>query len=217
MHTKTHMWGRRCERGVRVLRACAHGASICVAVAPRRVSAMDTNVANLRVAFLTRPVGRGGAHGAFVSGPCSGTAHLLLHAAAAPICRLVPGVPGRHGQQPQCAKHLVQLTSKCSSAPRGVEPASSSAKMRLKCELPSEAGPDNTHHTLWPYAHQAHSPNSGLLSRRHGGSSVDGTWVRVRVRVRVRVDPNHAWVKGGEIGGCGGGYLEHPRQWRGVQ
>ena len=32
MHTKTHMWGRRCERGVRVLRACAHGASICVAV-----------------------------------------------------------------------------------------------------------------------------------------------------------------------------------------
>ena len=52
MHTKTHMWGRRCERGVRVLRACAHGASICVAVAPRRVSAMDTNVANLRVAFL---------------------------------------------------------------------------------------------------------------------------------------------------------------------
>ena len=119
MHTKTHMWGRRCERGVRVLRACAHGASICVAVAPRRVSAMDTNVANLRVAFLTRPVGRGGAHGAFVSGPCSGTAHLLLHAAAAPICRLVPGVPGRHGQQPQCAKHLVQLTSKCSSAPLG--------------------------------------------------------------------------------------------------
>jgi hypothetical protein len=32
MHTKTHMWGRRCERGVRALRACAHGASICVAV-----------------------------------------------------------------------------------------------------------------------------------------------------------------------------------------
>ena len=30
MHTKTHMWGRRCERGVRALRACAHGASICV-------------------------------------------------------------------------------------------------------------------------------------------------------------------------------------------
>ena len=200
MHTKTHMWGTCCERGVRVLRACEWLlVGVCVSATAKRVEFAGKKDGNERlrraafrrwtpmlqtcacgVALLTRPVGRGGAHGAFVSGPCSGTAHLLLHAAAAPICRLVPGVPGRHGQQPQCAKHLVQLTSKCSSAPRGVEPASSSAKMRLKCELPSEAGPDNTHHTLWPYAHQAHSPNSGLLSRRHGGSSVDGTWVGQR-------------------------------------
>ena len=36
-------------------------------------------------------------------------------------------------------------------------------------------------------AHQAHSPNSGLLSRRQGGSSVEGTCM----------------VKGGEIGDFG--------------
>ena len=107
MHTKTHMWGRRCERGVRVLRACAHGASICVAVAPRRVSAMDTNVANLRVAFLTRPVGRGGAHGAFVSGrvvarPTFFCMLLLLPSAAWSLVSQAAMASSRNAQSTSC-------------------------------------------------------------------------------------------------------------------
>ena len=116
MHTKTHMWGRRCERGVRVLRACAHGASICVAVAPRRVSAMDTNVANLRVAFLTRPVGRGGAHGAFVSGrvvarPTFFCMLLLLPSAAWSLVSQAAMASSRNAQSTSCnSTHLkVQL------------------------------------------------------------------------------------------------------------
>eukprot|EP00964_Phaeocystis_antarctica_P016631 scaffold9156_cov57-Phaeocystis_antarctica.AAC.2 len=46
--------------------------------------------------------------------------------------------------------------------------------------------------------------------------------VRVRVAVRVRVSRCRAamlaWMgNGGEMGGFGGGYLEHPRQWLGTQ
>ena len=88
MHTKTHMWGTCCERGVRVLRACEWLlVGVCVSATAKRVEFAGKKDGNERlrraafrrwtpmlqtcacgVALLTRPVGRGGAHGAFVSG-----------------------------------------------------------------------------------------------------------------------------------------------------
>ena len=109
MHTKTHTWGRCCERGVRVLRACEWLlVGVCVSATAKRVEFAGKKDGNERlrraafrrwtpmlqtcacgVALLTRPVGRGGAHGAFVSGPCSGTgatAHLLFYSSACCCC-----------------------------------------------------------------------------------------------------------------------------------
>ena len=41
---------------------------------------------------------------------------------------------------------------------------------------------------------------------------------RVRVRVRVRARARYLWmVQRSEMGGFGGGWLEHPRQWLGSE
>ena len=39
----------------------------------------------------------------------------------------------------------------------------------------------------------------------------------LRVRPLLRLLRHAYMVKRGEIGGCGGGWLEHPRQWLGTQ